>query len=244
MSTRAQSTATADRDPALTEDDVARFLSDHPDFFEQHAELLSHLTLPHQTGGSAVSLVERQVSVLRDRNAALDRKLRDLMSVAHSNDSLSQKLHALTLRVLDAPSSAAVIGSLEEGLRVEFGADQSTLVLFNDNHRYAGLDDLTYARQVPVGHTDLKPFKTFLEAARPRCGKVRDAMRAFLFGPDNLHIQSTALVPLGASGKVGILAIGSKDPVRFHPGMGTDFLARLGEIVGVSLKRHAVSSAT
>lgn len=244
MSTQAQSTAPDQRDAPLTADDIAGYLAEHPDFFEHNASLLALLTLPHQTGGSAVSLVERQVSILRQSNEKLDRKLRDLMGVAHSNDALSQKLHALTMLILDAPSAHKAVTSLEEGLRVEFGADQNTLILFNDDQRFAGLDDLVYVRQASINSSDLKPFKTFIDAASPRCGQIRDAQRAFLFGQDNLHIGSTALVPLGTDCDVGILAIGSKDSTRFHPGMGTEFLGRLGEIIGVVLKRHAVATAS
>ncbi|MEO1576445.1 MAG: DUF484 family protein, partial [Pseudomonadota bacterium] len=230
MSTQAQTTApAADRDTPLTDDDVARYLADNPGFFEKNASLLALLTLPHQTGGSAVSLVERQVAILRQRNEKLDRKLRDLMNVAHSNDALSKKLHALTMLILDATSAHSATTLLEEGLRVEFGADQNTLILFSEERRYAGLDDLPYVRHVPTDSADLQPFKTFIDASRPRCGQIRDAQRAFLFGQDNLHIGSTALVPLGRGCDVGILAIGSQDSTRFHPGMGTDFLGRLGE---------------
>ena len=243
MSTQAQHTVTAETDAPLSDEAVARYLGDHPDFFEQHASLLAGLTLPHQTGGSAVSLVERQVAILRQRNDKLERKLRDLVSVARSNDALSRKLHALSMLVVGAKGVGALATALEEGLRVEFAADQSTLILFTGEQRYAGLDDLPFVREVPADASALKPFRTFIEAGRPRCGQVRDAQREFLFGQDNLHIASTALVPLGSGGTDGILAIGSKDAARFHPGMGTEFLARLGEVIGITLKRHAVSTA-
>ncbi|MEM6639098.1 MAG: DUF484 family protein [Pseudomonadota bacterium] len=243
MSTHAPSSTAPPRDMALTDDDVAGYLHDHPDFFEQHAALLERLNLPHMAGTTAVSLVERQVAVLRESNDTLERKLRNLMSVARSNDALSGKLHALTLATMSASSADESLCALEKGLREEFGADQSTVILFTDDRRFAGVDRLGFVRQASSDCDALKPFRTFIAAALPRCGQIRDAQRAFLFGQDNLHIASTALVPIGANGQIGILAIGSQDSTRFHPGMGTEFLGRLGEILGVTLARHATSAA-
>lgn len=241
MSTRPQ--PSPEPDTELSDERVARYLADHPDFFEEHPGVLAALKLPHRTGGSAVSLVERQVSILRQRNEKLERQMHDLLGVARSNESLSKKLHALSLMALGSKSVRDLTEGLEEGLRVEFGADQTTLILFTGSARYAGLGDLSFVREVAATADSLKPFRTFLDAARPRCGQMRDAQRGFLFGQDNLHIASTALVPLGQNGRVGILAIGSKDGTRFHPGMGTEFLGRLGEVIGAVLERHAVGSA-
>ncbi|MFK7886328.1 MAG: DUF484 family protein [Gammaproteobacteria bacterium] len=243
MSTQRQPTPENDTLAELTDETVIEYLEAHDDFFAQHPELLAALKLPHQTGGAAVSLVERQVSILRQRNGKLERKLSDLMAIAHSNDALSGKLHAMSLMLMRAPSLRALVSQLEEGLRVEFGADQTTLILFNDNVRYPGTDEFSFVRCVGARSDRLKPFRTFLDAARPRCGQMRDAQRAFLFGNDNLHIGSTALVPLGDASQIGILAIGSKDATHFHPGMGTDFMARLGDVMGVALEHHAVGTA-
>ena len=71
----------------LSEQAVHDYLAAHPDFFERHSTLLSSLHLPHASGG-AVSLVERQVSVLRQKELKLQRQLRELLNVARENDTL------------------------------------------------------------------------------------------------------------------------------------------------------------
>jgi uncharacterized protein YigA (DUF484 family) len=243
MSTQRQPKAQNDTVADLNDDTVIDYLEANDDFFARHPELLAALKLPHQTGGAAVSLVERQVSILRQRNTKLDRKLRELIAIAHSNDALADKLHALSLMLMRAPSLRTLIAQLEEGLRIEFGADQTTLILFDDSVRYPGTDEFAFVRCVSSNTDGLKPFSTFIDAARPRCGQMRDAQRAFLFGDDNLHIGSTALVPLGEASRIGILAIGSQDATHFHPGMGTEFLARLGDVLAIALEQKAVGSA-
>lgn len=220
----------------VSESAVHDFLVNNPDFFERHASLLSSLYLPHGTGG-AISLVERQVSVLRQKDLKLERKLKELLQAAHANDALSAKIHRLTLKLLASADLGATLVSLEESLRADFGADQSILVLFGDPQLFG---DIQVGRFfLPVAHDDeaLKAFDTFLSSSGPRCGQVRDAQRDFLFGKDTDEIGSAALVPLGANSEYGFLAIGSADASRFHPGMSIDFLTRLGELVAEALKR-------
>ena len=84
-------------DESLSEDAIHDYLADNPDFFVRHADLLSALKLPHSSG-AAVSLVERQVSVLRQKDLKHERELKELLEVAHANDALSAKIHCLTLR--------------------------------------------------------------------------------------------------------------------------------------------------
>jgi len=219
----------------VTEASIAAWLQQNPDFFERHLTLLGDLQLPHRTGGPAVSLLERQVSVLRQRNVQLERKLKGLIDVARSNDELAAKVHGLALALLRADTRKAVIDTLEQQLRLAFGADQAVLVLFG----LAGseLPDGRFARSCERDAAELAPFRTFLQGATPRCGQVRDAQRDFLFGPGSLEIGSVALLPLGPSASLGFLAIGSRDAEHFHPGKGIDFLVRIGEMLGGALAR-------
>ncbi len=220
----------------VSESAVHDFLMDNPDFFERHAILLSSLRLPHGTGG-AVSLVERQVSVLRQKDLKLERKLKELLQVAHANDALSARIHRLTLRMLASADLSTTLVSVEESLRADFDADQSILVLFGDPELFS---DINVGRFfLPVSRDDeaLRAFDTFLSGSGPRCGQVRDAQRDFLFGKETDEVGSAALVPLGDKAEYGFLAIGSADANRFHPGMSIDFLARLGELVAEALKR-------
>lgn len=224
-------------DEGLSESAVHDFLQENPDFFERHGTLLNSLTLPHVTGGT-VSLVERQVSMLRQKDLKLGRKLKELLDVARSNDSLTSKLHQLTLRLLAAGDLEATLSAVETALRAGFNADQSILVLFGDPDSFKDLQLGRFFKPVEREDETLKPFETFLQGNGPRCGQVRDSQRNFLFGKETDEVGSAALVPLGKNSEIGFLAIGSVDAHRFHPGMSIDFLGRLGELVAEALKRY------
>ena len=220
----------------LSESAVHDYLRDNPDFFERHGALLGSLRLPHVAGGT-VSLVERQLSVLRQKDLKLERKLKDLIEVARANDALATKIHKLALQLLAAPDLSATLKYVEESLRAGFGADQSILVLFGDPESYNDIDVGRFFRPLERDDESLQAFDTFLKGSGPRCGQIRDTQRDFLFGRETDELGSAALIPLDDKSKVGFLAIGSVDANRFHPGMSIDFLARLGELVAEALKR-------
>lgn len=232
MSSVNQPRVTAADEPS--DADVADYLQSHPEFFERHPALLTSLRLPHRTGGAAVSLVERQVSVLRQRNLKLERKLRELVDVARSNDRLAASIHTLALALVSAGGRAEAIAVIESELRGRFRVDGAVLALFVDG---GGAPESRFLRLVRRDDPEMAPFATFLDADRVRCGRIRDAQRAFLFGPDDVEIGSAALVPLGPGAELGFLAIGSRDANHFHPGKSIDFLARLGELVAAALRR-------
>ncbi len=212
------------------------YLAAHPDFFEHHASLLSSLHLPHATGG-AVSLVERQISVLRQKDRKLEKKLQELIEVARANDLLAAKIHELAMQLLAATSLTATIAVLEEGMRSGFGADQAVLVLFGDPDEFDDIDAGRFLHVIERDANVLTPFKTFLSSPAARCGQIRDAQREFLFHDDASEIGSAALIPLAKGAEIGFLAIGSNNTDRFHPGMSTDFLTRLGDLVAGALRR-------
>jgi uncharacterized protein YigA (DUF484 family) len=214
------------------EESIATYLQHHPDFFERHHALLARLRLPHARGGSTISLVERQIEVLREKHAAIETKLADFVRVARANDALADKLHGFTRQLLRAGSREAVIATMESSLRVDFDAFHSVLVLIGSH------PDVTPQRFVRVVRADdpnLKSFETLFANGKPRCGQARDSQREFLFGSDANDIGSVALVPLGEKGSVGLLALGSTDRDRFHPGMSTEFLSRMAELIADAL---------
>ena len=223
-------------DEELSEQAVQDYLSAHPDFFERHSALLSSLNLPHASGGT-VSLVERQVSVLRQKELKLERQLKELIEVARENDVLVAKFHELTLQLLEADSLAKTVSAIEEALRSGFKADQAVLVLFGDSGAFDDISAGRFFRVIQRDDSALKPFSTFLDGTSARCGRIRDSQREFLFHQDADEIGSAALVPLGEGSEIGFLAVGSIDSDRFHPGMSIDFLSRLGDLVAGSLKR-------
>jgi uncharacterized protein YigA (DUF484 family) len=229
MTTReARGLAAADAE----EESIATYLQRNPDFFERHQGVLVRLKLPHVRGGATISLVERQIEVLREKLAGLEGKLAELVRTARANDAIAERLHRFTRRLVrDLPRDAA-IARIETGLREDFDAFHAVLVLIGAQAEFAGQ---RFVRSVPADDPNLKSFESLFTAGKPRCGQARDSQRDFLFGPEGTEMASLALVPLGDKGSLGLLALGSADKDRFHPGMSTEFLARLAELITDSL---------
>ena len=220
--------------PQTEEDAVAHYLQANPEFFESHLPLLARLRLPHARGSSTISLVERQVEVLRERHANLEQKLADFVTVARANDAVAEKVHRFTRRLLRAKTRQGAIEQLEASLREDFDAFHSVLVLIGDQEVVEGQ---RFVRQVAADDANLRSFESLFASGKPRCGQARDSQREFLFAADAPDIGSMALVPLGDHGSLGVLALGSTDRDRFHPGMSTDFLARLADLISDVLSR-------
>jgi len=221
------------------EESVVRYLTHNPDFFERHQAVLARLRLPHARGGSTISLVERQVEVLREKQSAAETKLTEFVSVARSNDALAEKLHRFTRRLLRTFTPEQAIEQLEASLREDFDAFISTLILTG---LQVDMPPHRFVRRVAAHDASLKSFESLFATGKPRCGQVRDSQRDFLFGTDGNDIGSVALVPLGEKGSLGLLALGSADRDRFHPGMSTEFLARMGEMITDALSRPKIAS--
>ncbi len=214
---------------------VASYLAATPEFFDRHAQLLARIRLPDARGGaSTVSLLERQVEVLRDRNRQLERKVTDFVEVARENDALGSRVLAMARRLIGAGDKAARIAAIEAALREDFGAGQSILVL-TAPHAPPELPESRFLRVVPAEAPDLRSFETLFSSGKPRCGQLRDSQREFLFGADAATIGSVALVPLGGKAGFGLLACGSTDAQRFNPTMSTDFLGHIGELIAAAL---------
>ncbi len=216
------------------EETVAHYLQQNPEFFENHLPLLARLRLPHARGSSTISLVERQVEVLRERHAALEQKLADFVIVARANDAVAEKLHRFTRRLLRAQTRQSAIEQLEASLREDFDSFHSVLVLIGTQDT---VEPQRFVRVVSAEDVNLKSFESLFTSGKPRCGQARDSQREFLFAADAPDIGSVALVPLGEHGSLGLLALGSTDRDRFHPGMSTDFLARLADLISDVLSR-------
>jgi uncharacterized protein YigA (DUF484 family) len=232
------STQTARGLPAgqTDEERIERYLTLNPDFFERHQALLARMRLPHMRTGSTVSLVERQVEVLREQKSDADRRLAEFVSVARANDQLADRIHRFTRRLLRAGSPLAAVTQLEASLREDFDAFHSVLLLTAQIPALeANLEP--FLRKLPPDDANIRTFEALLTTGKPRCGQVRDSQRDFLFGPEAPSIGSVALVPLGEAGSVGLLALGSAERERFHPGMSTEFLKRMGELITDALSR-------
>jgi hypothetical protein len=219
------------------EERIERYLSLNPDFFERHQPLLARMRLPHMRSGSTVSLVERQVEVLREQKADADRRLAEFIAVARANDQLADRIHRFTRRMIRAPTAIAALDALEASLREDFDAFHSVLLLTSPIESLRSVNYEPFLRVVATEDATLRSFEALLATGKPRCGQVRDTQRDFLFGPESASIGSVALVPLGDAGAVGLLALGSAERERFHPGMSTEFLKRMGELITDALSR-------
>ncbi|MCW9058698.1 MAG: DUF484 family protein [Gammaproteobacteria bacterium] len=218
----------------LTATQVAEYLREHPEFFNEQTELVAELRIPHPVG-PAISLLERQVTVMRDQNRDLKRKLMDLVQVARDNDRLNERMHQLILDLIKAGSLEQVIDTLNDHLRGEFKADTLSLLLYDmDRNRARECGILPIARDDAA----LEHFASFHKSGRPLCGRLKQAQLEFLFGDQAPAVGSAALVPIGRDASQGMLAIGSSEANRFHPGMGTLFLSHLGELISAVLEPH------
>jgi uncharacterized protein len=214
---------------------VAAFLAQHPEFFDRHAALLAGLRLPHVRGdGTTVSLVERQVDVLRERARESELRLKTLVDNGRANDVLAEKIHRLACRLVHARDVRLRLSLIEASLREDFGASEFVLVLAR---RDPGLADVAARCLRFVGGDDpeLRSFDSLFTSGKPRCGRMRDSQRDFLFPSVDIAIGSVALVPLGPGGGQGLLAIASPDADHFNPTMSTEFLARIGELIAIAL---------
>ena len=236
---KTQAHSEADNDSTL-ERTVADYLRTHPQFFETHLNLLTSLTLPHHTG-SAVSLVERQVGMFREQNRDLKDKLLELVNVARDNDHLSQRLHRLTLSLMEARCLTDVLHTLDDKLRTEFQADVVRIRLFEDVLITPVEDEqLTLRRDDPA----LEAFSGMIRLRRPQCGTLKPEQIDALFGAHAAVVASAVLVPLGGANSYGLLAVGSTDPQRFRAGLGKVFLTYLGELASAALRPYLAADSS
>jgi uncharacterized protein len=220
------------------EESIAVYLRDNPDFFDRHPKLLEDMVVPHSCGG-AVSLVEYQVGVLRDQVHELRRRMQSLANNARDNEALSQRLHQLTLSLVECTRLDEVLTNLYQSMGEDFKADFAAIRLFADplSERDQGLGEFVGS------HSDASAlFPRVLASNKPICGHLEEKQLAFLFPENAAELGSGALLPLGQNSRFGVLAIGSRDAQRFHPGMGTIFLRQLGDIVSRVLAPHIATS--
>jgi uncharacterized protein YigA (DUF484 family) len=215
---------------------VARYLADNPLFFEQHAQLLSGITVPHPHGGHSIPLAERQVLALRERAKALEAKLAELIQFGEENDAINEKMHRLALALLAAPSLDTLIAATHYHLREDFQVPHTAMRVWMAPPGAADAGEFA-----PVSH-ELKQYAAGL--THPFCGPSSIPEAAGWFGEAAAHVRSVAFMPLAEPGPggtrgacVGMLAMGSEDALRFYPEMGTVYLQRLGEMVSAALAR-------
>ena len=217
-------------DTPLTGDAVAAYLEGNPEFFEQHADLISRLVIPHPHGGRAISITERQMLTLREKNKALEGKLAELLGFGEQNDAISEKMHRLAVALVAATTFQAVLHILDFHLKEDFSIPHVALRLWDQPE---GEDELPEFAAISE---ELQVFAETL--SRPYCGSTSGFETSTWFGEASSHIRSQALIALrNAGGTFGMVALGSEDMDRFYADMGTLYLERLGELVSAAIGR-------
>ena len=205
----------------MNADDIARFLRTHPQFFDQHPELLETITVTHPYGGRAIPLAERQTVALREKLKLAESRLVELLQFGEENDAISEKVHRLSVALAGARDFPALASSLYFHLREDFAVPHVAMRI--------------WAKAVPADFDEAQPIDADQRRqaemlGAPQCGPAAGNPFAAWFKGAADHVRSVALVPLGQTAVFGLLALGSEDPKRFFPEMGTLYLRRIGEL--------------
>ena len=217
-------------------EDIARYLRTHSDFFTHHPELIETLSIPHVTG-EAVSLVERQVQLLRNKNKDLDQKLHQLIAVAKDNEKVSRRLHMMTLGLVSINGFDDTLTGIIDLLHADFPGTKVNIRLF---------DALPNPKVKGCGHMESSLIKSkmvqdLFSTRRRGVAFLTKRQIENVFEKQNQKkpIRSAATVALKKNQQLGVLFLGSTDVNRFQSGMGTLFLGNLGEIIGAKLQQFA-----
>jgi uncharacterized protein len=210
----------------LNDELVREYLKENGDFLQRNPDLLDHLHVSHASG-SAVSLVEKQVSVLRERNVEMRHRLNNLTANARENDKLYEQTRTLVLALINARNIEGLYRSFMESMTEDFKVEHASMILFGEQPRGGDcrVEDIETAR-IEIG--------ALLKGRKPVCGVLRKEELAYLF-PDAVDIGSAALMPL-ANG-AGLVAVGSSDASKYSSNMGTLFLTHIAEVIARLLPR-------
>jgi uncharacterized protein len=218
---------------SLDAEAVAAFLRRKPDFLLAYPDLALSLRLPAEQRTNVSSLANYQLDVLREKNQQLSGRLHQLIQIAQDNELLMQRVHLLSLRLLKARSLADLAQQVAASLQEDFHTDLMQLILIDppdlDPHFTAGA---SWLRAVPESLPELSLFTDVMKHSSPLCGRLKPEKLEFLFGARAADVASAVLLPLHP---VALLALGSNDANRFHPGMGTAFLQMMGELIRTAI---------
>lgn len=218
--------------PKITEQQVADFLQQHPDFFTRHEGLLHQLRIPHTDSGKAVSLIERQVDLIREQKQDLKHQLQQLTQAARNNEALLQRFQVLILNLIGSDSMEEATRYVRDALQQDFHADAVEVLLF---------ERPGHSDNIASDDPRLRPFARILQGRQPVCGHFSREQLGLLFGTRSEEIASAVMVPLCEDSLrpcIGMLGIGSIDAKRYHPEMGTVFLSHLGSVMNRIFLAH------
>lgn len=210
--------------------EVAAFLRRNPDFLIQFPDLALVLKMPRQLGDTT-SLASYQLDVLRDKNRSLNRRLQELIAIASENEQLVVRVHALTLALMRAGTLGETLRRVVATLNEDLASDLVRVVLFSAP---AGLEAADWLVVGNVEERAMRPLLDVVARNEPLCGRLNPEKLDALFGARSADVRSAVLMPVPGR---ALIAVGSVDPNRFHPGMGTLFLKLIADAVGAALAR-------
>ena len=209
-------------------EDVARYLKDHPEFFENYADMIGDISIPHPHGGRAIPIAERQIISLREKNKVLEAKLRELVEYGEENDAIGERVHRATLAMIKPANLEALLRVLYYNLREDFAVPHVAIRLWSEwDHP-----------PLPEFGNSSHEVRVFADSLnQPYCSHKPMFETAEWFGESGDQLKSFAYITLRTDRVFGLLALVSEDPQRFYPEMGTLYLKRLGELISTSLVR-------
>ena len=213
----------------LTGREVRDYLREHGDFFDHHPELLVDLRIFHPSG-EAVSLVEKQVSVLRGRNSDMRSRLSSLIATARHNEQIYHSTRSLLLTLLAAGSREQMATAFATAMREDFQVEHASFILFGDPGCATDL------LRIDAPATAAAAIGALLKNRKPTCGLLRREQVAYLF-PGASNVGSAAVLPLRDETELGVIAIGSSDANYYSPDSGTLFLSFIAEALTILLGR-------
>ena len=217
-------------------EEVAQYLQEHPQFFNEYADLLADIQISHPQDDKVISLNERQVISLRERNRVLQDKLLELISFGEENDAIGEKMHRLAIALLAVSSLDELFNALYFSLKEDFAVPLVALRLWNISSSAGSHAEFTLVSD------DVRTIAESLP--QPYCGNhVADEIKQW-FGEGAEHLHSFAMIPLNTNQTIGLLVLGSPDVERFYPEMGTLHLKRLGELVCTTITRYNQADTT
>ena len=207
---------------------VAEYLKQNPQFFEDYADVIAEIFVPHPHGGHAIPIAERQIVTLREKNQEIEAKFKELVAYGTENDQISEKVHRSTLALFAAPDLETTLAVLAHSLKEDFGVPQVAARLWGK------VPEQSYLPELAATSAEVRQYAEHLGA--PYCGPAAAfETREWFESGDTL--TSFAYLPLRAAQTFGLLALGSTQPDRFHAGMGTLYLTRLSELASVAAAR-------
>lgn len=213
----------------ITDEQVAAYLREQPDFFSRHLDLLEIMHIPHPSG-DAISLISKQLELFRIKHQEQEKQLVTLIDIARDNDASFNRMHELTLSLLEANTLQTAIANLSVVLTECFHTDFVVVKIIGNYPLFQ--DDSIFVQPDDAG---LQHFSNELSRNQLTCGRPSLTQARFLFGDAALQVRSCAIVPMLFTELEGLLVIGSQDENRFQEGMGGLFLKQMSEIIGTRL---------